>query len=715
MLTNLSKKEVVVALMILFVGTCIIPSISSNTVDIDDSNSFSCIRISNFQQNHSVPRVTDNSGNTNFHGLFIGTSAGSEDRFGGEADRVNDSLNGPGWDDQNSTTLENESATKQNITKEIDDLIDIAKPGDEVVIYFIGHGNNDHAKDGEQDPWENDVDPKDEPDKFDNYVTTSNGKIITDDELKVMISGFEKSVTITIIIDACYSGTFTDGTADLPHATNGELEEEEYGADHLAVLTSGKGTTPAPNDPSNRKTFTDKILEGLAPNGTTTMADKDNDGNTTSRELAVFTKIEMNSFCAGDEDGDGLVDEDDIDYYRDPDTGEITFLHIDNDGDGLINEDAAPTNPVSWYIPELYVDDDALPGGDGSIDNPFNTIQKAIDEADEDDRIYVLPGIYNENIIVNKAVEIYCIPDITSSGLEGSIIDGGGNGNVIIINNNGVTISGFTIQGCGFNEEDTAIDLLSDYNFIYGNTIINNGATGIYLHDSANYNYIHSNIITDNDGAAVFIWQLSNNNFIHHNNFINSNGWYNAKDQSNNIWDYGSIGGNYWDDYTGEDNNGDGIGDIPYFILDGLNQDRYPFMNQSGWNSPPALPEISGITRGKIGKEYDYDFYLISDEHFEPGSEPFEEHVYCHIEWGDETEEWIGPFDSGSRVTVSHTWYEKGIYTIQAKSFDRYDEESDWATLSVTMPRTIDLRSFLLDLLEQFPNKFPILMHILGL
>ncbi|MBD3338189.1 MAG: hypothetical protein GF353_03720, partial [Candidatus Lokiarchaeota archaeon] len=53
----------------------------------------------------------------------------------------------------------------------------------------------------------------------------------------------------------------------------------------------------------------------------------------------------------------------------------------------------------------------------------------------------------------------------------------------------------------------------------------------------------------------------------------------NAEDNSvahDNSWDNGTIG-NYWDDYTGFDNDGDGLGDTPYSISGSANsKDNYP-------------------------------------------------------------------------------------------------------------------------------------------
>ena len=54
-------------------------------------------------------------------------------------------------------------------------------------------------------------------------------------------------------------------------------------------------------------------------------------------------------------------------------------------------------------------------------------------------------------------------------------------------------------------------------------------------------------------------------------------------------------GGNYWNDYNGTDNNGDGIGETPYIINED-NQDNYPLMNpvdistSQEFNTIPEFP-----------------------------------------------------------------------------------------------------------------------------
>ncbi len=167
------------------------------------------------------------------------------------------------------------------------------------------------------------------------------------------------------------------------------------------------------------------------------------------------------------------------------------------------------------------------------------------------------------------------------------------------------------------------INRYSENNIISQN-IISNNTDGIWATYTEN-NVVTDNYISDNTQHGFYFFSYSNNNFFSKNIFINNekalrikgskynqvikNYFYNnnyglficcgAEEnrlfnntviQSNknnayesykleNSWnaDNGSFG-NYWDDYTGVDENGNGIGDTYYAISNSGRFDYYPLM-----------------------------------------------------------------------------------------------------------------------------------------
>ncbi|KXA94598.1 hypothetical protein AKJ65_03985 [candidate division MSBL1 archaeon SCGC-AAA259E19] len=123
----------------------------------------------------------------------------------------------------------------------------------------------------------------------------------------------------------------------------------------------------------------------------------------------------------------------------------------------------------------------------------------------------------------------------------------------------------------------------SHYNVIKNNILENHSTAGIAFYFTTN-NVLKNNLV-ENNRKGIYL-RGSSNNQIYHNNFLSNTTQ--AFDNGSNTWDNGyPSGGNYWSDYTDEDNyhgenqdipGSDGIGDTPYSIPGDSNQDRYPLM-----------------------------------------------------------------------------------------------------------------------------------------
>jgi nitrous oxidase accessory protein NosD len=106
------------------------------------------------------------------------------------------------------------------------------------------------------------------------------------------------------------------------------------------------------------------------------------------------------------------------------------------------------------------------------IPDHYPTIQEAINNADDGDLIYVRSGVYYENVVVNKTVSLL------GENRNSTIIDGGGNGTVVIIENAiNTTLNGFTIRDSG-TKMDNRTMLSSCGVFVWADNarILNNGS-----------------------------------------------------------------------------------------------------------------------------------------------------------------------------------------------------------------------------------------------
>jgi parallel beta-helix repeat protein len=281
------------------------------------------------------------------------------------------------------------------------------------------------------------------------------------------------------------------------------------------------------------------------------------------------------------------------------------------------------------------------------VPDDYATIQGAVDAASAGDTVFVRDGTYYERIEINKPLTLVGESKektVVDGGYEGPVILIDSQDGVTV---SGLTVkNGIDRNWPYYFSAHTGIHLLHANNCNISNNIVDGNGHGIWVYESSDNiiqantvtrgnlgikldHYSHRNTIIGNiiqnnklgiDGivAIGLVIRRSNNNTVRENviqdntcgielsgvsgtvfirNTVQNNGEYNFK-----IFDYTSyevatgyvtsvssteneINQNYWGDYTGKDNNQDGIGDTQY-ILEVRGQDSQPLME------PVVIPEF---------------------------------------------------------------------------------------------------------------------------
>jgi len=127
--------------------------------------------------------------------------------------------------------------------------------------------------------------------------------------------------------------------------------------------------------------------------------------------------------------------------------------------------------------------------------NENDSIQRILSQAAPGDVIIINKGIFHENLVINKSLKLI--------GNETPVIDGMGQGNVITLKADGISLLGFSLSNSSFMPgNDSGIKIASAYNEIKNNTIIK-CATGVSLDNSLNNSIEENHIMNCSMGISL--------------------------------------------------------------------------------------------------------------------------------------------------------------------------------------------------------------------
>src|SRR3989304_7646562 len=135
----------------------------------------------------------------------------------------------------------------------------------------------------------------------------------------------------------------------------------------------------------------------------------------------------------------------------------------------------------------------------------YSSITEALHVSNEGDTIVVKNGVYKDNIVINKSVQLI--------GENQPIIDGNYRGNVVRIEADKAVIRGFTIikSGSDLLKDESGIKVMNSEGVTIEENQLEDNIIGVYLYSSPN------NIIRNNTsyGRADYTTEETNGNGVH--------------------------------------------------------------------------------------------------------------------------------------------------------------------------------------------------------
>lgn len=312
----------------------------------------------------------------------------------------------------------------------------------------------------------------------------------------------------------------------------------------------------------------------------------------------------------------------------------------------LVGSGILPSGIHLNHVSHCNVSDNRVSNNSNGIHLEFSSDNTLINNYASDNYNGIALGCSSSNVLINNEMSAndfnfgvrglvfsHFIQDIdTSNRVDGKAIQYIMDRNGLIIDSSWdvgylalINCADVTVRNLNLANNGQGILLAGSGGSSIENANLSRNGEGISLCYSSNNTLTNNSIF--NNGEAIFIYHSSDNKFFL-NDFIDSVDVHHIHSQeSTNTWNspeeitytyngktYTSYLGNYWDDYSGSDTDGDGIGETPYNI--NSDDDNYPLVEpfENYEIGPPTLagkvcidPGHGGTDPGAVG--WDGDAY----------------------------------------------------------------------------------------------------------